>query len=112
MYAHLSEIATRLSLPVKFGGSAGRVPILVAEQRWSRLNEIADADVITTAMVFCNHLRSHGALISASAAHIALLDHVRRLRPHAKYYDYLGRVRGRIANRVMAEAEAFIAAAA
>ena len=112
MYAHLSEIATRLSLPVKFGGSAGRVPILVAEQRWSRLNEIADADVITTAMVLCNHLRIHSALISAAAAHISILDHVQKLRPHAKYYDYLGRVRGRIANRVMAEAEAFIAAAA
>ena len=112
MFAHLSEIAVRLALPIKFGGSAGRVPILVAEKRWSRLIEIADADVITTAMVLCNHLRAHGALISAAAAHISILDHVRRLRPNAKYYDYLGRVRTRIAHRVMAEAEAFIASAA
>ena len=112
MYAHLAEIATRLALPVKFGGSAGRVPILVAEKRWSRLAEVADADVITTAMVLCSHLRAHGTLISAAASHITLLDHVRRLRPHAKYYDYLSRVRARIAHRVMAEAEAFIASAA
>ena len=111
-YAHLSEIAVRLDLPVKFGGSAGRVPTLVADKRWSRLREIADADVITTAMVLCSHLRIGGALISAAASHITLLDHVRRLRPHAKYYDYLGRVRARMARRVMAEAEAFIAAAA
>ena len=112
MYAHISEIAVRLALPVKFGGSAGRVPTLVAEQRWPRLIEIADADVITTSMVLCSHLRAHGTLISAAAAHISLLDHVRRLRPHAKYHDYLGRVRTRIAHQVMAEADAFIASAA
>ena len=112
MYAHMSEVAIRLNIPVKFGGRAGRVPILVAEKRWSRLAEVADADVITTAMVLCSHLRAHGTLISAAASHITLLDHVRRLRPHAKYYDYLGRVRARIAHQVMAEANAFIASAA
>ena len=112
MYTHLCEIAVRFSLPVKFDGSAGRVPTLVAERRWSRLIEIADADVIATAMVLCSHLRIHGELISAAASHIVLLDQVRRLRPNAKYYDYLGRVRTRIAHRVMAEAEEFIASAA
>ncbi len=112
MYTHLSEIAVRLALPVKFGGSAGRVPVLVEQQRWNRLNEIAESDVIVTAMVLASHLRIHGELVSATAAHIVTLDHVRRLRPHAKYFDYLGRVRGRIAQRAMAEAEAFIASAA
>lgn len=112
MYTHLSEIAVRLKLPVKFGGSAGRVPILVEQQRWARLMEIAESDVIVTAMVLCSHLRIHGALVSAIAAHITLLDGIRRLRPHAKYRDYLGRVRDRIARRAMAEAEAFIASAA
>ncbi len=112
MYAHLSEVAIRMNIPVKFGGSAGRVPLLVAEKRWSRLAEVADADTISTAMVLCSHLKILGALISASAAHISLLDHVRRLRPHAKYNKYLGRVRARIAHQVMAEANAFIASAA
>jgi hypothetical protein len=112
MYTHLSEIAVALSLPVKFGGSAGRVPLLVADKRWSRLTEISSADAISTALVLCSHLRIHGALISASAAHMSVLDHVRRLQPHAKYNDYLGRVRARIGRRVMAEAEAFIASAA
>ena len=109
MYTHLSEIAVRLALPVKFGGSAGRVPILVEQQRWARLNEIAESDVIVTCMVLASHLRIHGELVSAAAAHIVILDQVRRLRPHAKYFDYLGRVRARIARRLMAEAEAFIA---
>ena len=112
MYAHLSEIAVRLALPVKFGGSAGRVPILVEQQRWNRLCELADSDVIVTSLVLASHLCIHGELVSATAAHISILDHVRRLRPHAKYYDYLGRVRARIAQRAMAEAEAFIASAA
>lgn len=111
-YAHLSEIAVRLSLPVKFGGSAGRVPILVEQKRWARLMEIAESDVIATAMVLCSHLRIHGGLVSATAAHIMLLDGVGRLRRQAKYYDYLARVRARIARRAMAEAEAFIASAA
>jgi len=112
MYTHLSEIAVRLSLPVKFGGSAGRVPILVEQKRWARLKEIADSDTIVTAMVLCSHLRIHGALVSATAAHITLLDEIGRLRRQAKYYDYLARVRARIAGRAMAEAEAFIASAA
>lgn len=110
MYTHLSEIAVALSLPVKFGGSAGRVPILVEQQRWARLTEIADSDVIVTSMVLSSHLQIHGELASATAAHIVLLDHVRRLRPHAKYFDYLGRVRARIAQRAMSDLDAFIAA--
>lgn len=110
MYTHLSEIAVALGLPCKFGGSAGRVPVLVEQQRWARLSEVAESDVIVTCMVLASHLRIHGELVSATAAHIVLLDHVRRLRPHAKYYDYLGRVRARIAHRVMSEVEAFIAA--
>ena len=112
MYTHLSEIAVRLSLPVKFGGSAGRVPILVEQKRWARLMEIAESDVIVTAMVLCSHLRIHGEFVSATAAHITLLDGVGRLRRQAKYCDYLARVRARIARRAMAEAEAFIASAA
>ena len=112
MYTHLSEIAVRLSLPVKFGGSADRVPALIADKRWSRLTEIADSDVIVTAMVLCSHLKIHGGIVSAKAAHITLLDHIRRLRPHAKYYDYLGRVRTRIAREAVADAERFIASAA
>jgi hypothetical protein len=110
MYTHLSEIAAALSLPCKFGGSAGRVPHLVEQQRWARLSEIAESDVIVTGMVLASHLRIHGELVSATAAHIVLLDHVRRLRPHAKYSDYLGRVRARLAQRAMTEMEAFIAA--
>ena len=74
--------------------------------------EIAESDVIVTAMVLCSHLRIHGALVSATAAHITLLDEVGRLRREAKYYDYFARARARIARRAMAEAEAFIAAAA
>lgn len=112
MYTHLTEIAVRLSLPVKFGGSAGRVPILVEQKRWARLMEIAESDVIVTAMVLCSHLRIHGTLTSAAAAHITLLDEIGRLRREAKYYDYLIRVRARLARRMMAEAEAFIASAA
>jgi hypothetical protein len=112
VYAHLSEIAVRLGLPVKFGGSAGRVPILVEQQRWNRLSEIAESDTIATCLVLASYLRIHGVLVSATAAHISILDAVRRLRPHAKYFDYLGRVRARIARQAMADAEAFIASAA
>ena len=80
MYAHLSEIATRLKLPVKFGGSAARVPVLVEQKRWDHLMELADSDVIVTSMVLASHLRILGTLVSATAAHIVILDEVRRLR--------------------------------
>ena len=112
MYTHLSEIAVRLGLPVKFGGNAGRVPELVEQKRWNHLKELADSDVIVTAMVLASQLRIMGALVSATAAHVILLDEVRRLRREARYWDYLGRVRARLARRAMAQAKAFIASAA
>ena len=112
MYAHLSEIAVRLGLPVKFGGNAGQVPQLVEQRRWNHLKELADSDVIVTAMVLASQLRILGALVSAIAAQIVILDEVRRLRQIARYRDYLGRVRARLARRAMAQAQAFIASAA
>ena len=112
MYTHLSEIAVRLKLPVKFGGSAARVPVLVEQKRWNHLMELADSDVVTTAMVLCSHLRILGTLVSATAAHIVIIDEVRRLRRDARYWEYLGRVRARLACRAMAQAQAFIASAA
>ena len=112
MYAHLSEIAVRLGLPVKFGGNAGQVPQLVEQKRWNHLRELADSDVIVTAMVLASQLRIMGALVSATAAHVILLDEVRRLRREARYWEYLGRVRARLARRAMAQAKAFIASAA
>ena len=112
MYAHLSEIATRLRLPVKFGGSAARVPVLVEQKRWDHLMELADSDAIVTSMVLASHLRILGMLVSATAAHIVIIDEVRRLRRGARYWEYLGRVRARLACRAMAQAQAFIASAA
>ena len=112
VYAHLSEIAVRLKLPVKFGGSAARVPVLVEQKRWDHLMELADSDVIVTSMVLASHLRILGTLVSATAAHIVIIDEVRRLRRGARYWEYLGRVRARLGCRAMAQAQEFIASAA
>ena len=110
-WIHLSEAATALRLPCKFGGSASMVPMLVANDRWDRLKQISDADVITTAMVFASHLCAHGDLISASAAHYVICDEIAKCRPLARYHNYLVRVRNRMKKEMIEAAQAFIEAA-
>ena len=87
------------------------VPMLVANEKWGRLKEIADADVISTAMVFASHLCAHGELVSAAAAHYVILSEVSKYRPISRYHDYLIRVRNRMDKDMSNDAQAFIDAA-
>lgn len=111
-FVHLSEIATALNLPCKFGDRASRVPHLLREGKLCRLQDIALADCIATMLVLVAHLEVHGDLVSARAAQISGLREVVRRRPEAPYAEYLSRVERRIASEVMRTAEAFIASAA
>lgn len=79
-FVHLAEIATRLNLPCKFGGSAMSIPELVKAGQYRKISWISEADVIATSMILCSHLASVGDLISAEAAHYSILQHVRPLR--------------------------------
>ncbi len=110
-WMHLSEVASTLKLPVKFGGSASMVPMLVANEKWERLKAIASADVISTTLAFASHLCAHGELISASAAHYVLLEEVIKGGRTARYHDYLVRVRNRMKKEMMDAAQEFIDAA-
>lgn len=95
-YVHLSEIACRLKLPVKFADKASQVPLLLANGKLKRLVGIAEADVVTTALALCAHLAIHGELVGAKVAQALIMQRVADLRPEAKYRDYLLRVAGRI----------------
>jgi glutamate-1-semialdehyde aminotransferase len=110
-WMHLSEVASTLKLPVKFGGSASMVPMLVANEKWERLKNIASADVISTTLAFASHLCAHGELISASAAHYVVLDEVTKIQPPTRYHDYLVRLRNRMKKEMMDAAQEFIDAA-
>lgn len=110
-YVHLAEVAVRLHLPVKFGGSASMVPMLVKNEQWARLAEISDSDVIVTGMVLASHLCAHGELTSAAAAHYVILDEVWKRREGSRYRDYVARIRKRIGKEMNASAQAFIEAA-
>lgn len=110
-WIHLSEVASTLRLPVKFGGSASMVPMLVANEKWGRLKEIADADVVSTTLVFASHLCAHGELTSASAAHYVVVNEVTKSRQTARYHHYLMRVRNQMKTQMMDAAQEFIAAA-
>lgn len=110
-HIHMSEIATRLRLPVKFAERASMVPMLLRSGKLRRVAAIAEADVITTAMLLASQLEIHGELSGAKAAQIRILQSVRELRPEARYRDYLERVEKRIMAEAMAAAEAFATAA-
>ena len=91
-HVHLTEIATRLRLPVKFADQASMVPTLLASGRLRRLAAIPEADVLTTALVLCAQLEIHGELGRAMGAQARLIQSVLRLRPEARYREYLERV--------------------
>jgi len=108
-YVHLAEIATRLNLPCKFGGSAMNIPELVARREYRKIEWISEADVIATGMILASHLASTGDLISAEAAHYAILKHVRPLRGEACYRDYLGNVADRLRSSMRADLQRWMA---
>lgn len=96
VYVHLSEVACRLNLPVKFADKASQVPLLLTNGKLKRVVGIAEADVLTTAAVFCAHLETHGDLAGARIAQVRLMQRVAELRSEARYRDYLLRVAQRI----------------
>lgn len=98
VHVHMTEIAMRLRLPVKFADQASMVPKLVEEGRWKSLEAIAGADVITTAMLLACHLAAHGEVNGAAAAQIVMLQRVCSLYPEGRHNDYLLRVAKRIAD--------------
>lgn len=100
-HVHLTEVATRLRLPVKFADKASMVPMLLATGKLRRLAGIPEADVLTTALVLCGQLEIHGELGGATAAQIRLIQGVLQLRPEARYREYLERV----AKRLVSEEE-------
>ena len=111
-YIHMTEAAVALNLPVKFADQASSVRQLLETGKLQRLRDVPVADVLTTALLLQARLETHGDLVSARAAQIVTLREVARRRPEARFADYLRRVEKRLAVEVMAEAEAFIAAAA
>ena len=111
-YVHMSEVAVALNLPVKFADSAASVRHLLETGKLQRLRNVPVADVVTTALLLQSQLETHGDLVSARAAQIVTLREVARRCPEARFADYLRRVEKRLVAEVMAEAEAFIAAAA
>lgn len=111
-FIHMSEVAVALNLPVKFADSAASVRHLLQAGKLQRLRNVPVADVVTTALLLQAQLETHGDLVSARAAQIVTLREVARRRPEARFADYLRRVEKRLAAEVMAEAEAFIGAAA
>ena len=111
-YIHMSEVAVALNLPVKFADMASSVRQLLETGKLQRLKHIPVADTVTLALLLQAQMETHGDLISARAAQIVTLREVANRCPEARFADYLRRVEKRLAAEVMAEAEAFIAAAA
>lgn len=104
-HAHLSEVATRLMLPVKFADRASMVPNLLETGKLQRLKAIPEADVLTTGLVLCRQLAIHGELGCATTAQIRMLQRVVEQRPEARYREYLQRV----ATRLIGEQEEALA---
>lgn len=108
-YVHLSEVATRLSIPTKFAGCAASIPELIRQGNWCAVGWVCEADVVTLACLVASQLATTSGLISAEAAHHDILSFVRQLRGQAPYNSYLGNVQHRLRARIKAELQRWIA---
>lgn len=110
-YAHLSEIATRLNIPVKLGGTAMAIPDLVRTGNFRAIEWLAEADTISTACALAAHLASVGQIASAEAAQYNICKFVQPIRRKAPYHDYLGNVRDRLRQSMSRELHRWMARA-
>lgn len=110
-FVHLSEVATRLNIPCKFGPSAMQIPHLIARGDYTRVAGISDADVVTTAMLLASHLAALGEISSIPAAHYLVLKQARKMHSLAPYHRYLGNVLDRVRNQMVIAAERWADAA-
>lgn len=102
-YAHLSEIATRLAVPVKMSGSSMAIPDLVSRSQFRALEWLAESDTISTSLVLAAYLAATGEVASAEACQHAIVKFVRPLRGKAPYANYLGNVQQRLRDQMTRE---------
>lgn len=110
-YAHLSEVAVRLHVPVKIAGSTMAIPDLVANGEFRKLEWLAESDTISTALVLGAYLAANGEIASAEAAQYAIVKFVRPLRGKAPYANYLGNVQQRLRGQMMRDIQRWMARA-
>jgi len=107
-YVHMSEIAVRLNVPVKMGGSALAIPEAVRAGNFRVCEWLAEADTITTACLLAAHLASTGQILSAEAAQYSIIKFVRPSRRYAPYANYLGNVQDRLRRSMCNELQRWI----
>lgn len=108
-YVHLTEICTRLQLPCKMAESAAAVPHLAGQGRFRAIEYISESDVISTALVLAEFLSAQGELLSAKAAQLSIIRHVRERRAKALYNRLLGNVADRLRQEISAELNIWMA---
>lgn len=108
-YVHLTEIATRLGQPCKLAGSAGAVPKLFAQGDFRSIEHISECDIINTAFILASYLQAQGELLSAKAAQLGMIRHVRLLRGRAPYARILGNFADRLRREIEDELKVWMA---
>lgn len=109
-FVHLSEIATRLRLPWKMAGNAGKVPHLALQGRFREIAWLSESDVLTTALVLASHLATLGRVTNMTAAQYATVRHVRERRSRAPYHRELGNYLARFEREMMAACNSWLMA--
>lgn len=99
-YVHQLELATRLNIPCKLADCAADVPQLFDRGEFRRIEHIAESDVVTTAFLLADYLFVQGEIMSARAAQLAIVQHVRPLRGHASYARVLGNTGDRLRREI------------
>ena len=102
---HMAEFAAVLDLPSKFVASSWTVTRLANRGDWTKIEAIAEVDVITTAMLFA----SWRALLTGGAVwsvHDQICRKVQELRPERPYLETLQAMRRRLYDQQMRDAKA------
>lgn len=103
---HLAEFAAVLDVPSKFVASSWTVTKLANRGNWTKIEEICESDVITTAFLFASWKKSQDPGVAAWSVHDAICRKVQEFRPDRSYIDTLVAMRRRLYDEQMREAKA------
>lgn len=102
---HMAEFAAVLNVPTKFVASSWTITKLANRGDWDKIEEICEADVITTAFLFASWKTLLDPGVAAWSVHDFICRKVQEIKPERSYIATLVAMRRRLYDQQMREAK-------
>lgn len=98
-WAHMAEFAAVMSIPCKMTAAANSVPRFVDAGNYAAIEEMCEADVVATALLYCNWKKLIEGGCDVWIAHDRICREVERLRADRSYVPALTDLRKKLFER-------------